>query len=209
MRRGILWRTALAAAAGGACAIGATPAPAQKFLSDSSAFIKAVRDRDGTKAQELLDKPGTNIVLSRDGTTGETALHIAAKRRDITWLQVMLGRGAPVDGRDTQGMTALADAAQLGWSEGAQQLVEVGAKVDLADDRGETPLILATQARSLPLVHLLLERGADPHATDSVAGMSALDYAVRDGRMPAVLKALQEARPVVRRAVAGPSINGR
>ena len=204
MRRGFLWRAALAMAA-----VAATPAIAQQFLSDSSTFIKAVRDRDGGKAQDLLDKPGTSIILSRDPKTGETALHIATKRRDMTWVQYMLSKGAPVDARDQQGMTALADAAQLDWSEGASQLIAVGARIDLADNRGETPLILATQARSVGVVHLLLENGADAHATDSVAGMSAIDYATRDGRMPAVLKLLQEAKPVVKKSVAGPSINGR
>ena len=204
MRRGIGLGTAVAASI-----LAAVPAAAQQFVSDSTTFIKAVRDRDGAKAQELLEKPGTNIILSRDTKTGETALHIATKRRDLTWVQYMLSRGAVVDARDQQGLTALADAAQLDWAEGATQLIEVGAKIDLADDRGETPLILATQARSVAVVHLLLQNGADAHATDSVAGMSAIDYATRDGRMPAVLKLLQEARPVVRKRVAGPSINGR
>jgi ankyrin repeat protein len=204
MGRGILWRTAAVAAVAMAA-----PATAQQFLSDSSTFIKAVRDRDGAKAQELLEKPGSNIILSRDPKTGETALHIATKRRDMTWVQYMLAKGAPVDARDQQGMTALADAAQLDWAEGVTQLIAQGAKVDATDDHGETPLILATQARSVPVVHLLLTNGADPRATDSVAGMSAIDYATRDGRMPAVLRLLQEAKPVVKKNVSGPSINGR
>lgn len=205
MRRGIGWRLAATIAA---ASVAVVPAMAQQFLSDSSTFIKAVRDRDGAKAQELLDKPGNNIILSRD-KDGETALHIAAKRRDLTWLQYMLGRGAAVDARDDAGMTALGYAAQLDWAEGAQQLVDVGAKVDLADDHGETPLILATQARSVAVVHLLLAAGADPHQQDSIAGMSAIDYATRDGRSQAVLKLLQDAKPVVRKKMSGPSIDGR
>lgn len=200
MRREMMWFAV-------AAMVLSAPAAAQQFLSDSSTFIKAVRDRDGAKAQELLEKPGTNIILSRD-KDGETALHIATRRRDLTWLQFMIGRGAQVDTRDDAGMTALAYAAQLDWAEGAQQLVSVGAKVDLPDDHGETPLILATQARSVPVVHLLLEAGADPRQADSIAGMSAIDYATRDGRSPAVLKLLQEAKPVVRKTVAGPSLNG-
>lgn len=198
------WWAAMAAAA----ITAAAPVAAQQFVSDSYTFLKAVRDRDGNKATELLDKSNNNLVISRDTNSGETALHIAVKRRDPTWLSFMVGRGAKLDARDNQGLTPLADAAQLGWTEGAQALLDLGASVDLPDNRGETPLILATQTRSVTTVKLLLERGADPHATDSVAGMSALDYATRDGRSPAVLKLLQDAKPVVKKRVSGPSING-
>lgn len=189
-------------------ATAAVPAAAQQLVSDSYSFLKAVRDRDGTKVTELLDKPGaTTLAGARDRNTGETALHIVAKRRDLTWLRFMLAKGAPVNSRDDQGMTALMVAAQLGWAEGVQQLIEVGGTVDQANDRGETPLILATQARSLPVVNILVAQGADPRKTDNVAGMSAIDYATRDGRSPVVLRALQEAKPGPKKAVAGPTLN--
>lgn len=194
-------------AAGLTIALG-VPAAAQQFVSESYTFLKAVRDRDGNKVQEMLDKPGTSVARSRDGGTGETALHIVAKRRDLTYLRVMLARGTPIDGRDAQGLTALAVAAQLGWTEGVQQLLDVGASVDLADNQGETPLILATQARSAPVVRLLVANGADPRKTDSIAGMSAVDYATRDGRSPELLRIFADAKPVAKKQVAGPSING-
>jgi ankyrin repeat protein len=189
-----------------AVALVAAPAVAQQFVSDSYSFLKAVRDRDGTKVQEALDKPGTNILTSRDGNSGETALHIVTKRRDLAYAQVFVGRGADVNARDRQGMTALADAAQLGWAEGAQLLIGRGARVDLADDRGETPLILATQARDVQMARLLVDNGADPRATDSVAGMSAIDYARRDGRSAVLLKMLESTAPKPKRAVAGPGL---
>jgi ankyrin repeat protein len=191
----------------GAMALGmATTAPAQNFVSDSYSFIKGVQDRDGDKVQKLLDKPATTIVNSRS-TDGETALHIVTKRRDTVWMNYMIVKGAEVNARDRQGNTPLADAAQIGFAEGAQLLISMGATVDLANDRGETPLILATQAHDVPTVRVLISQGADPKKTDHVAGMSAYDYARRDGRSAAILKVLDDARPVVKKAVAGPSIN--
>ena len=185
----------------------AAPVAAQQFVSDSYSFLKNVRERDGDKVQKLLDKPSTTIILSRDVETGETALHIVAKRRDITWLQYILAKGADMNARDRDGNTALADSAQIGWPEGVRQLLEVGASVDLANNRGETPLILATNSHDLPTVRILIAGGADPRITDHVAGMSAHDYATRDGRSAAILKVLDEAKPVKKKAVAGPSIN--
>jgi ankyrin repeat protein len=57
------------------------------------------------------------------------------------------------------------------------------------------PLILATQRRDVPLVRLLLARRADPKRNDSVAGMSAIDYAKKDLRAAAVLQLLQAKAP--------------
>jgi uncharacterized protein len=179
------------------------------MVSDSYSFLKAVRDRDGNKATELLDKGTTGTLIgARDRDTGETALHIATKRRDLVWVQFMAGKGAPMNAKDNQGATALMIAAQLGWAEGVQALIQYGATVDLANSRGETPLILATQARSLPTVTMLVAQGADPHITDNIAGMSAIDYATRDTRSQQILRVLQEAKPKPKKAVSGPQIGG-
>jgi ankyrin repeat protein len=189
-----------------ALAMAAAPAVAQ-FSSAAYDFLKAVKDRDGTKVQDLLNKASSTIVLTRDDATGETALHIVVKRRDLVWTQYMLAKGVPIDGRDRDGNTALFDAAQLGFADGEQLLLQVGATVDLANNRGETPLIAATQAHDIGSVRLLLQAGADPKETDHVAGMSAIDYATRDNRSAQILTLLKSVKPVVHKNVAGPSIN--
>ncbi len=180
---------------------------AQDIVSQGYSFLKAVRDRDGDKVQGALDKPGNTMILSRDDKTGENPLHIVVKRRDIVWLRYMLSKGAAIDGRDHQGNTALLDAAQIGFVEAEQQLLDVGASVDLANNRGETPLIIATQMHDIASVRVLIAHGADPKDADHIAGMSAYDYAKRDGRSAAILKVLEEAKPVVKKKVSGPSIN--
>jgi ankyrin repeat protein len=116
-----------------------------------------------------------------------------------------MGKGARADVQNTEGNTPLSVAAMLGWYEGAEQLLARGAKVDLGNSRGETPLILAVQKRDLPMVRLLLSKGADPKKTDRVAGYSALDYAKRDTRSASILKALEvpAAKP---KALSGPGL---
>jgi ankyrin repeat protein len=198
------WRSALVLSVLIGAAIAGAPGYAQ-FLSDSTTFLDAVQKRDGDKAQELLDKKSSTMILSRT-PQGESVLHIVTKRRDMTWLQFMIGKGAPIDARDRDGNTALADAAQIGWAEGASQLLDVGAAVDLANNRGETPLILATQAHDLATVRTLVEHGADPKIADHVAGMSAHDYAARDGRSVEILKELDKAKPAPKKVISGPSL---
>ncbi len=177
----------------------AVPAAAQ--FSESYNFLKAVRDRDVTKATEMAQKPGAPV-NARDYSSGETPLIVVTKGRDLPWLGFLLQNGAKTEMKDGQGNTPLTTAAQIGWVEGARILLQVGASPNLANNRGETPLILAVQQRDPVMVRLLLSQGADPKIPDRVAGKSAHDYAAEDNRAAAILKLLDEAKP--KAAVTGP-----
>ena len=181
--------------------LAAAPAVAQKF-SDSFTFLKSVKERDGAEVQRLLATPGSTVINTKESSTGEGALHIVARGRDLNWLTFLLGKGARPDVQDRNGATPLAIAAQLGWLDGAEMLLRGRAAVDMPNNRGETPLILAVQNRDAAMVRLLLGQGANPKRTDSAAGYSALDYARRDPRAATLLKMLETAKPV--RETAGP-----
>ena len=181
----------------------AAPATAQKF-SGSYTFLKSVKERDGAEVERLLASPSSTVINTRDSSTGESALHIVARGRDLNWLTFLLGKGARPDIQDRNGTTPLAIAAQLGWVEGAEMLLRMRAAVDVPNSRGETPLILAVQKRDAAMVRLLLGKGANPKRTDSAAGYSALDYARQDPRAATVLKMLEAAKPA--REAAGPKL---
>ena len=172
------------------------PALAYAQFSDSYNFLKAVRDRDGQKVTEFVDQPGTTVINTRDGSTGETALHIVVARRDAVWVNFLLAKGAKPDLADNRGTTPLMQAVQLRFLDGARLLLSGGAQVDRANDSGETPLIRAVQLRDLPMVRLLIANGANPDKADRMAGMTARDYAKRDSRTPALLAALDAAKSV-------------
>jgi ankyrin repeat protein len=181
------------------------PAAAQ-YTSSGYSFIKAVRERDGTKATELIQQPGSNVVNYRD-ESGEGALHIVTAQRDLTWLRFLMGKGADVNGANRAGDTPLIIAARIGFAEGADVLLNRGAQVDRTNRRGETALIIAVQQRNLALVRMLAERGANPDRTDNATGRSARDYAKMDSRGPEMLRLMDAAKaakkPVV---VAGPKL---
>lgn len=181
------------------------PADAQKF-SDSYSFLKAVRERDGAKATELLAQPGSVVANATERDDGDGALHLVVRDRDLNWLGFLLSKGARPDLQNDEGSTALQLAAQLGWVEGAQILLSARASVDLANSRGETPLIFAVHQRNLPMVRLLVAAGANPNRTDSIAGYSALDYAKRDARSSGLVKVLEEGGKKPTRGMAGPTL---
>ena len=180
----------------------ATPALAQ--FSDGFTFLKAVRERDSNKVAEIVANSSSTAIHTRDRATGEGALHIVVRGRDLTWLNFLLARRARPDLADNDGNTALTIAAQIGWVEGAEALLARRANVNAANARGETPLIMAVHRRDPAMVRLLMGNGADPNWTDSAAGLSAIDYARRDTRAGQVLRLLQLPR-TPRPAAAGPT----
>lgn len=183
-----------------------SPNMAHAQFSNAYTFLKAVKDRDGQKAMDLLQKPGSTVINSRDISTGENALHLVVARRDATWLSFLIGKGANLNLTDNDGNTPLMDAVQARFEDGVRSLLAGGAQIDKANDKGETPLIRAVQLRDLGLVRLLVAQGADVNRRDNIAGMSAHDYAARDSRTPGLVDAVNAGKSAAPRpdTVQGP-----
>lgn len=166
----------------------AMPAVAQ--FSQGYKFLEAIRKKDGTTVQEMLDVPGTTIVNARDVTSGETGLHIVVARRDLTWINFLATKGANVNARNGRGVTPLQLAVSLGFTEGVELLLANGARVDEPNAAGETPLIGAVHRRDTGLMRLLLKAGANPDRADN-SGRSARDYAALEGKGSALLTEIE------------------
>jgi ankyrin repeat protein len=184
-------------------------APAQAQYSPGYNFLQAVKKKDGDKVLKMLSDPASTLVNSRDITTGESALHIVVERRDLTWIDFLLRKGADPNIRDNKGVTPLVLATRLDFVEGAEALIAKGAKVDIPDQTGETPLIFAVHNRDTSMMRVLLRAGADPDRPDS-SGRSARDYAMQDGKDSVLLTEIERnERPADQREGAstyGPSI---
>lgn len=190
----------------GSLAILTAPPVAAQMFSESYQFLEAVRERDGSKAMELLNGPSGTLINTRDRSTGETALHIVIARRDMTWLNFLTQRGADTNLDDRNGVTPLLAAAQIGFIDGAQALIARGARVNQANGSGETALHLAVQRRDIAMVRVLMAAGANADQQDNIAGKSPRDYAAEDARAAAVLAVLNERRTAGATAqVAGPN----
>ena len=176
-----------------AIALGMVAVPVAAQFSDSYSFLKAVRERKGEEAEKFINVPGSGAVIinTKSDDTGETALHIVTARRDYDWLNYLLSKGAKADIADKKGATPLMLATQLSWADGAQLLIDRKALVDATNRSGETALIRAVQLRNSEMVRLLMKAGANADKQDSVAGYSARDYALQDGRGSAILAIIE------------------
>ena len=150
------------------------PAAAQ-FQSEGYKFLEAVKDREGDVATDMLNKPGTQVVNTRDITSGDTGLHLVVQRRDVLWIRFLLQRGADPNIRNKKGITPLQLATAMGFTDGVEALIKGGANVNVGDQTGETPLIAAVHQRNPELVRVLLAQGADPDHNDN-SGRSARQY---------------------------------
>ena len=182
----------------------AAPASAQMQGSEGEAFLKAVEEGDGATAIPLAEVPGSHVVNYR-GYVGDTALHIATRKRELEWVGFLLTKGADPNIGDAQGDTPLIIAARIGFDNAADYMLRMGAKPDTANRRGETALIVAVQQRRPDIVKLLLQAGANPDKTDHAAGYSARDYAKRDTRNRELLKLIETVRSD-KKTVAGPGL---
>lgn len=184
-------------------------ATAQSGLKrDGYKFLEAVRDRDGNVVEAMLDDPETGILVNtRDLTSGQTAMHIVAERRDTLWITYLAENGGNPNATDKNGLTPLMISTRLGHAEGVAALLAAGARIDPATSTGETPLIMAVHGRDVPMVRVLLANGANPDRTDG-SGRSARDYVaeMNDRRMTEAFAEADKARGDSQAEQYGPSL---
>jgi len=142
-----------------------------------------------------------------------TPLHMAAKNGNSAMIDLLLKAGADVQAATTTGTTPLMNAAASGHSEAVRLLLDHGADPNAKDvNQGQTALMFAAALNRADVVRVLAARGArlnvsslvpDPYnirkdapATEStklrgkgvleLGGMTALQFAARDGQMAAI-----------------------
>ena len=162
---------------------------AQGMSSNGEAFLKALREHEGSKALKLAEADGSSVINHRGGD-GSTALHIVVRNRNSYWLSFLLEKGADKNAGDRNGDTPLIIAARGGYGEGVARLLMARAQLDRSNRLGETALIAAVQQRHAAIVSTLLKLGANPDKRDHT-GYSAREHAARDTRSKDMLRLVE------------------
>ncbi|OON63068.1 hypothetical protein B0920_06545 [Massilia sp. KIM] len=143
------------------------------------ALVLAAREGSMRVLEVLLAHPGTD--LNAQAANGNTALMMAAFKRNKQAVQALLAKGAAVN---RAGWTPLHYAAAAGDAEIAQLLIERGARLDTPSPRASgayTPLMMAAREGQEATALLLLRRGAKAGLKNG-EGLTAAQIAERAGR---------------------------
>lgn len=109
---------------------------------------------------------------------GATPLHYAAKFGNVQVVELLIQKGARVDGTDIRGRTAAHIAGSEGDTGVLRRLIKSGANLHSADHAGNTPLHLASFNGRRAAVILLIQRGPDVVSTHNENGETPLHCAV-------------------------------
>lgn len=148
-------------------------------LGGEPPLVLAIREGSREVVATLLRHPGTD--LERQALNGNTALMMAAFKRDEDVVRALLAKGAKVN---QPGWSALHYAAAGGDDKITQLLIERGAQLDALSPRASgafTPLMLAAREGYETTARLLLARGANA-GLKNTEGHTAAQIAKQAGR---------------------------
>jgi hypothetical protein len=143
-------------------------------------LIAAIRS-DAPKVVDFLlaDK---NTDVEAVNVSDETALMIAAYRKQKDLVAKLIGRGAEVNRKDRK-WTALHYAASVDAQDIVALLLDESAYVDAGSPNLTTPLMMAARGGFDDVCHQLVDGGADPTPVNE-RDLTASDFAKRAGNQP-------------------------
>ncbi|XP_055387350.1 serine/threonine-protein phosphatase 6 regulatory ankyrin repeat subunit A isoform X6 [Condylostylus longicornis] len=120
-------------------------------------LLLAVEAGNQSMCRELLSSQ-TVDQLRATTANGDTALHLAARRRDVDMCRILVDYGTNVDTQNAEGQTPLHIAA----AEGDEQLVKyfygVRASASIADKQDRTPMHLAAENGHAHIIEILADK---------------------------------------------------
>ncbi|PGH21367.1 hypothetical protein AJ80_03284 [Polytolypa hystricis UAMH7299] len=148
------------------------------LVKDGRAIVDSVdlQKKDPKKRSMLAKLAGEK----QQGSTVVTDLRYAAQEGQVGRLQMMLDKGANINGKDAAGYTALETSIFENREEAVRVLLENGADVNLRGSSECSPLHLAIEHSTGPIVQLLIDYEADANAM--VYGSTSLILAASLGK---------------------------
>ncbi|KAM6104739.1 LOW QUALITY PROTEIN: ankyrin repeat domain-containing protein 31 [Pterocles gutturalis] len=169
-----------------------------RFSSSCSQFSRAAEQQTSQKSESFLSTRKEGVILSgacnttavrkmkKKNAKGETQLHIAARKGNLSLVKTLISYGICVNEQDHAGWTPIHEASAGGFTDVILELLKAGADVNSRSLDGILPIHDAVSGNYLEAVKILLQHGANPCERDG-SGKSALDEAC-DDEMKELLK---------------------
>jgi ankyrin repeat protein len=145
---------------------------AKETSQDQTALMWAAAERHADVVTVMIEHGADLQARTRRGFS---ALHFAARVGDLESAQLLLAAGTDINIRSQPAAFEKPASSGAGSYTGGGGRVG-GPSYEATVSAGSTPLLVATMRAQVPFALFLLERGADPNASD--AGMTPLHWAV-------------------------------
>jgi len=149
-------------------------------------FIDAANGSDVEYVKRLLAE-GIHIDVAN--SSGDTALHLAARNGDVGMIEVLLKAGAPIEAEGCANWTPLLTAANRGEIKAVRRLLQAGANVHAGKD--DVLCYGCENKNSLELVGLLLQAGATVNVIGGHRRATPLHVATERDQTEVVRRLLQ------------------
>ncbi len=144
-------------------------------------WLSAIREQDPVEVGRMLladpSLAAEPIVFTRgNGSTYRQRPLVVSKTGSLEVVRLLVDAGADVNERDEDGGTTAMSGPTF---EIGAYLVSKGADIDAFGYEELTPIAYATYDQNLPLVELLIKKGADVNRAHPAEGIAPLHYAAR------------------------------
>jgi CDP-diacylglycerol--serine O-phosphatidyltransferase len=152
----VLWGIALVYGLSGYVMWGVQRARSEATQKQYRSLRDALEEGDVAALARMLSASPPDTVIAAGG---RTLLMVAVEETNLPAVELIVARGAALDLRDDQGMSALAIAAEMGFHEAVEVLLAGGADPNMHDLSGMTPLDTAEEHGAHDIASLLLRYG--------------------------------------------------
>ncbi|GFG36261.1 hypothetical protein Cfor_08873 [Coptotermes formosanus] len=120
-------------------------------------LLLAVEAGNQSMCRELLGQQ-TAEQLKATTDNGDAAIHLAARRRDVDMIRILVDYGTNIDMQNGEGQTALHIAAAEGDETLVKYFYAVRANASIVDNQDRTPMHLAAENGHATIIELLADK---------------------------------------------------